>query len=312
MAEKHSYRMSSAGKCQKSLALERLGIEGKPKSAALEIAAREGQWHEERLKKELRDQGITVFDEQKEYTVESSAGFILVGHIDGKMTHPTLGGEVYLMEIKSMSQFQFDKWMKHGFSAFPHYAGQLACYFYAASLDSARYYVRNRSSGYLDERLLSAIDFPLTPIMQKLTHIEKLAQENKCAEAVYSPDNLECKECDYADLCKDNIEMRIASKKELDLAAAQWRQGHALELQSKELLDAGKATFREHSKASNDYNWHFDGLKIVLSPSIRKSYDAKVLEKLFTPEQLASALKTTPTERLLITDTRDESGEEEE
>src|SRR3972149_4120415 len=140
------YRMSSAGKCARALSAERLNFPAEQVPEWLEIAAREGNKHEEWIKEELTTEGFNIYDEQIEVILEYPA-FTLIGHIDGK----TRDAGNYrlnnrLLEIKTMSQYEFDRWMKGRFIEFPAYAAQITCYMKATELTGVLYLVKNRSS----------------------------------------------------------------------------------------------------------------------------------------------------------------------
>ena len=116
--DKPIYRMSSAGKCPRALSAIRLGYEPEAAPEWLERAAEEGNWHEDRIKQGLREGDgettkLDVYDEQLELTLEYPS-FTLIGHIDGKVRNIPYyfnvnAPENKLLEIKTMSQFEFDR-----------------------------------------------------------------------------------------------------------------------------------------------------------------------------------------------------------
>jgi len=114
--EKPVIRMSGAGYCPRAISAGLLDYTPSEPLPWLKTSAKEGQWHEERIKKELRDEGYNVFDEQLEVFLHYP-DWDMQGHIDGKVTAPG-SDKVQLLECKSMSQYEFDRWMRRGFNAF--------------------------------------------------------------------------------------------------------------------------------------------------------------------------------------------------
>ena len=142
------YRMSEAGKCPRALSAMRLGYEAEPKPEWLERTANEGNWHEQRIIEELRADDIAVVRQQEEVKLDYPL-FTLIGHIEGTIYDHKDTEDLF--EVKSMSQFEFDRWMRDYFRAFPHYADQLALYMEGSNLHQCLYIVKNRNNGYLQE-----------------------------------------------------------------------------------------------------------------------------------------------------------------
>lgn len=294
------YAASSIGNCPKRLSCHRLGIPPTPRPLALELAAEEGNLHEQSVKNKLRREGYSIVSEQLEYKLSCpSPVFSIVGHIDGKAATRDV---LLLLEIKSMSEFQFRKWMKGRWEAFPGYADQLTIYMAMTEICQCLYCVKNRNTGYLDRNIIEQFPSSYAAIIAKLSHIECLALENKCAEANYDPEQSECRYCEYAYLCAKNIPAIEASDVELLEAANDWRKGKELEFQSKELLETSSATFLSHAKAIRQKKFTCDKLHVNIVSFIRTTYNSDVLQKTFTAEQLKPAKKDTPVEFPKITD----------
>ena len=309
------YRMSSAGKCPRALSAERQGYEPEPAPKWLEQAANEGNWHEMRIKTELREGGNLVIDEQLEVRLEYP-DFILLGHIDGKAADTLTATK--LLEVKSMSQFEFDRWMKGRFEKFPEYADQLTCYMEATGLGEALYIVKNRSSGYVDRQVLVQQPSDMRAIEGKFAAIEDWLGRNVKAgarEGVYpaefDPNSLECCRCNFKYLCiVSKEEMTRATEAELTEAARQIREGKRLAAEAEGLLSEGKRIFMEHTVATGIDKWQFNDLVIILVKVKEKlDYPKSKLLEVFTEEQLkpASVIKL-PYEYVRIDDLRKEQG----
>lgn len=300
MYNKPLIRMSNAGSCPRALSAQLLGIPADPEPQWLKMVADEGHWHEKRIKEQLRAEGLTVLDEQLEVSLDYPE-FTLVGHIDGHIILPD--NTIAILEIKSMSQYEFDRWMRNGFEAFPRYAAQLACYMEATDNPVAYYVVKNRNTGYLDRRIIKDEPCDIDDILTKLT----LAVRATDPLEIEIFNDSECKRCLYRNtLCiKDKDELTVALDQELFEAAKKWRQGSALIQQGEVLVAEARQIFEEHSAASGLSKWQFDGLIIHYNQVRRSTYDKKELLKLFSPEQLAPALKQVEYKQLRIEDTRE-------
>lgn len=295
-------RMSSSGHCSRALSAELLGYEPAPTPSWLETSAEEGKWHEERIRHEL-SANYVVTDEQKEVRLDF-LGFTLLGHIDGTVQRsdpePT---NWQLLEIKSMSHFEFDRWMRGGFAEFPNYAAQITCYMEATGLKQCLYIVKNRNSGYIDRQLLTSTPNSIVSIEYKLQQVVKTVRENRLQEAIFDPQSLECRRCRYKEYCiPEPKELSPLQEAELTSAAALWREGKAKMDDGQSLVDAAREVFEQHTKATNVLKWRHSGLAIQLIHSRRESYEKKELLNLFTIQQLLPALKITEYDQLRITD----------
>jgi len=282
-------RMSESGRCPKALSAELLGYEPESLPAFVEKAAEEGKWHEDRIVSQL----VHVSDRQKELTLDFPS-FTLLGHIDG-IYHPNLNNpnSNQLLEIKSMSQYEFDRWMKEGFKGFPNYASQITCYMEATELKECLYIVKNRSSGYEDREVLSEPPSDFSALINKLTWVEECVDGKHLAESEFDPQSIECRRCEYKALCVPEAK-ELTPVEEADLSAAvkNWRQGKQLISEGQELVDKARETLENHTRATNILKWRHSGLAILLVHiKEQTTYPKANLLKLFTEEQLEPAGK---------------------
>jgi len=191
---KYTYRMSHAGSCPKVLSAERIGLEIPPPLPIMLIAANEGHLHEKAVKELLKSEGHIVTGEQNALKLEYD-GFDLTGHIDGIIELNDKGqySERKLLEIKSMSQGEFNRWVKGAFNEFPGYAVQLSLYMSIGHYREAYYVVKNRNTGFIDRRIIPAPLMDIAPIIDKFFKVESYARENQLYPAEYNPDNLDCR-----------------------------------------------------------------------------------------------------------------------
>ena len=290
MAEnKPVYRMSSCGDCARALSAERLGYPSEPAPDWLERAANEGKKHEEWIVEELRKHDV-VFHRQRKVTLDFPL-FTLVGHIDGKIQDRDLQRQEQLLEIKSMSQYEFDRWMKEGWSGFQSYAAQITCYMKGTGLSKVLYLIKNRSSGYIDKATLTEPPANFDEIIAKLENVENAVRMGLLVEAEYLPDSLQCRRCFYKAHCLSTpVKFEAVPESVLLQASENWRKGKALEQEAKELMESAKEKFLIQTEVSGQKKWRFNELfinKVEVKESV--SYSKTNLMKVFTEEELKPA-----------------------
>lgn len=300
------YRMSEAGRCARALSAQRLGYKAEPAPEWLERAADEGRWHEGRIKNYLANSGWDIHDEQKEVCLDDPT-FILVGHIDGTINN-IVDRTLKLIEIKSMSQYEFDRWMKTGFKGFPEYAAQLTCYMEATGLSEALYIVKNRSSGYEDRQVITQQPSSMIEIESKLMHVEEWVKKESLVSADYDPNSIECKRCTYKALCApEPVQLKPFEERELQEAVKFWREGKRLIEQGQQFVDDARKIFEQHTKITGINKWRFGGLSIQLIEGERVTYPKSLLEQLVPEHLLEPVKKVEPYQQTRIVDLEKEN-----
>jgi len=310
--------MSSAGTCIRALSAERIGLKPAKEPEFLATAAEEGKWHEQRIQEELT----------KEYTVTTgnncnkchpnpdgsprsgihveidTPNFALVGHMDGILKDKQ--GFHRILEVKSMSQGEFNRWKKGGIEVFPSYKGQLACYFMSTGFLEALYAVKNRNSGTLEKPILKAEDFVSTyyKILQNLNTVEELAKTKELAIAEFDPDSIECQRCSFQHLCIPTPEINKVDERALELATEQWRKGKALEAESKELIDSAKTIINAYAMAQPTHKLFINGISASIVKFTKETYPKANLLKIIDEEMLRTVAETSVVEYCKISDTR--------
>ncbi len=279
--------MSSVGDCPRALSAERLDYPCEAAPDWLERAAEEGKRHEIWMKEQLAAEGYEVFDEQLELTLDYP-NFTLVGHIDGKVRK---NGKIQLLEIKSMSQYEFDRWMKGRFEEFTTYAAQITCYLKGTGLQEFLYLCKNRSNGYIDRNLITKAPANFDDILAKLNHIEDCVMIGTLVDTEYLPDSLQCRRCNYKSLCVPEPKIfNTVTESVLLEASENWRKGKILEQEANNLIDYAKQIFLTQTNASGQRKWRFNELAIVkIEVKESETYPKKKLLEVFTAEQLEPA-----------------------
>lgn len=190
------YRASAVGACLRALTAARLGYEPGEKPEYLLLAAREGKRHEEWIVEELIEEGWRIARRQEEVAVRLPA-FDIVGHIDGVAAW---GGDGlrrwHLLEIKTMSRFQYAAFVRQGFSAFLGYAAQVAVYHRALGGPPILYVVKCRDTGETRKIRMPEPPMPFEQVYDRLLEVEVLARQGELADVVPG-----CRPCEYSYLC---------------------------------------------------------------------------------------------------------------
>ncbi|MEM3646836.1 MAG: hypothetical protein QW334_01640 [Thermofilum sp.] len=170
------YRASATGYCLRLLTAARQGYEPLEKDRMLELAAREGRRHEEWIIEDLEEQGWRITDRGKSVVLHFPA-FDIEGHIDGIARW---GEREYLLEVKSMSRFQFRAFLRQGFSSFPEYTSQIATYHRVIDLPIL-FAVKCRDTGEIRSIELEVPPRPFSWVYDRLLTCELLSRKGRLA-----------------------------------------------------------------------------------------------------------------------------------
>lgn len=305
-------RMSGSGDCPRAMTADLSGkykFTERAKPSWLETSAEEGKKHEIWIKEELEDKGFCVFDEQLELRIEFPE-FILLGHIDGKCNHEDKPWINELLEIKSMSEYEFQRWARGKFSQYPYYASQLACYATATELQNIRYIVKNRSSGYKETLQLNWDTFPVkeefTKVVNNCKMIVDCIDHDKLPEIEYDGDTLQCRRCSFDKLCiRETSDLQtIINNKELIEATTRYREAIEKVEEYEELVKIQKDIFKTQLEASGISKIMCNQLILqLITVKPRVDYNKRKLISLATGEQLLqSAVQKEGYTYLLVSD----------
>ncbi len=289
------YRISSLGHCPRALSAARLGYEPLPEPRFLQLAAREGERHEQWVIEDLQVEGWEISDRQREVKLQYPA-FELVGHIDGIARR---NGDQYLLEIKSMSRFRFASFSSAGFSRFRDYAFQVTAYQKAIELP-VLYVVKNRDSGQRLEPDLVLEKPPLDfeEVYEAVLSVELAVRKKQLCPAQMT-DDFTCRICRFRYLCQEEQKVPVPIGVEVIRAAGLHRRAIELESEAKELRAEADPVLlsaaRERGKMT------IEDLAVSYVPAgesvsypiseLRKIVSAEVLEKVKTVKTRAEYIR---------------------
>ena len=301
--------MSSAGKCPRALSAERLGYIPTSAPPWLETAADEGRMHEVWITSQLMSQGYDITNQQLELALDYP-NFKLVGHIDGIAYKDT---KSYLLEIKSMSQFEFQRWYKEGFLGFSTYADQIALYLQALKkvkdVSGILYVVKNRSSGYINQFIMTQPPSDFELVISKLIAVEASVANDVLYEAEFDPSSIECKRCNFRDqICLVNKEQLDPATEEVLIKATDMcREGKALIKQGEDFFKEGRDILANHVEAvspDKKYILNVNNMNIARFNVKRVSYPKDAIENAFSPDIYTPLQKVSEYWQTNITDLR--------
>ena len=175
------YRASAAGMCVKALVASMQGRRPAPHQKAseiLDLAASEGNLHEEVVVDKLKAEGYRIEDQQPEIMLQVIPRVYLRGHLDG-LGYPPRARKQRVFEVKSMSDSVFAKWKKYPSAIeallggeFDRYAWQISVYMHATGLP-AIYVAKNRSSGEVRIEEIASPPIEWSKIRRRIIEAEK-------------------------------------------------------------------------------------------------------------------------------------------
>lgn len=310
--------ISSSGHCPRALSAKLLSYPSKDAPKWLSTAAEEGNLHEDAIKAKLRNSGLQIDDNRNECTIcKSKFGtgrkgihveyetslFTLVGHLDGIITE---NGREFILEVKSMSQYEFDRWMKGRFTAFPYYADQLTCYMNSRNINFATYIVKNRNSGYIDNTFIDKSPSSFSEIIERLTIVVNHVNENKLVECEYQPESLQCHRCSYSSLCLPEPKvMSVVDIQELQYAIDKRKESKSIIYEQNGLIGRYERTIKDYLLRNNQTKMKFSGWSIALSTGVTTTTYPKdlLIQAGVTQEQMEFAKRISePYDRLYLKD----------
>ncbi len=306
--------MSSSGTCPRALSAQLLSYPQKDKPAWLATAAEEGNLHEDAIKSKLRSEGYVIEENREECKickerygtgrkgihVEIDLGnVLLIGHLDGKIKDTKEqpfdnSTKWYKLECKSMSQFEFDRWMRDKFEAFPHYADQDTCYGIATGVPETLYVVKNRNSGYIDKTLLVNNPSEFEDIRARLFNIHEHVSRNELCNAEYNQENIWCRRCGFKSLCiPEPTEMNPVAARELQIAINTRELAKSTIKEQERIISYNERIIKDYLIGLKQNKIKFGGWSITLSENTpRVTYPVDLLRKAgVTNEQLEQSMK---------------------
>lgn len=316
---KAMFRMSASGYCPKRLSARLLGTPASSPPPWLQSSAEEGNWHEGRIKQELRELGCTVEDDQLEVALDFPE-FTMLGHIDGtiRLSKQVLSStspfelffwnirpkeldlaQSHLLEVKSFSFLEYQRWVKGEFENFPHYGAQSTCYKRALNKDIMVYAVKDRSNGARRLYIIKGEQAPMPAIINKLQEVVYFTSRGQLAPAEYDIDSIECRRCEFrVQLCAP-IKVQV-SDAVVEQAAANYLEGRAMEREGGALADEAKGILVKFAQDKSYTRWDVGNYTVSYSHYPRETISIKRLEAIMPREQFEEAIGVSEIERVRV------------
>ena len=266
-----------------------------------------------------------VENEQQELTLDYP-DFTLVGHKDGDVR---LSGELldsskfgiifvdikradldlslpFLLEVKSLSFLEHQRWLSGGFDAFPWYASQSTCYERASGNDLMAYAIKDRSGGARRMYIIKGERASMPAIVDRLQTVSQYISNGQLAPAELDLDSIECRRfCAFREaLCSPD--KATVDDVELVQAAHNYAQGRRMETDGKVLADEGKAILIEFARTKQLNRWHSGPYDVSYSRYFRETISIRGLEEIMERSLFSSAVKSSPIDRVRVINTEEE------
>jgi hypothetical protein len=315
-----SIRMSSAGYCKRKLSAMLLGREATSTPKWLSESAEEGNWHEDRLIQELTNLGCEVIDRQLELQTRGE-GFQAIGHIDGRIklspklfesplftihymdcTKADIEFSIFhLLEIKSLSFLEHQRWIAEGFDGyFKYYGSQHTMYRNALSSPLSLLISKDRSGGARNIFIMGKDPVPVLEVMAQLKEVAAAAEQGDLVPMTFNPDNLECRRCSFrtSQCVKEFPKIEEA---EMVQASRDYRAGRDQESAGKLLAEQARDIMIAYAKRKGMKKWIAGGWPVSYSSYPRNTISISALDAIMPREQFEAAINTSIVEKITVT-----------
>ena len=217
------YRASALGGCVNELVMFRRGEQSESKTTYIEGVMEAGKEYEAEIKfKVVAQTDYVISSESDAVQLEVTPGHVVVGNTDGRLT---FNDESVGVEIKTLGEDAFKKFVRSGLETFPEYQWQLSIYMHAIDLPwlyaaaprsrekdddgEWKFWVEVEQAKILP--LITEPPIPLSRIRRKIRRINTLAQMDfsdlpPCEKTKF------CSMVRFHDLIGGNIEAEEAEK----------------------------------------------------------------------------------------------------
>jgi len=267
------YRVTDVAKCLRALYYLFKGIRpARPTGRALYVFD-DGHMHHESVKKMLRRAGFVIQDEEKEFFNEERN---LKGKIDGVILHD---GKKYLLEIKSVSHFEF---ARLGWIDEKTYL-QVQLYLWLTGLQEGVVIYKNKNTAHLKDFVVTYDSRKAEEGLKKFKALQEHLEGDVCPPVVLDLEAWECSYCGWGERCSADFG-EVAKVKEaggktlvedpsLEEKIAEYFELRELVLQSKRSLEDIKEELRKVLHAHNVYKVFTKNYVIQESTRSRQEID---------------------------------------
>lgn len=210
-------RPSNAGKCARAIAYQlHFPDKMKPLGARARLVFRLGDTIEAEIKTLLKDnppEGVQFFFPDPQEKVSFKIGDVeIVGAIDGRCI---VGGEEYVVEIKSAGDYGFKKMLKGDLDY--SYACQATAYQHALGLKKTLFLIYNKNTSHLQELIFHYDPFIWAEIEARFAKVLASTPE-KLPAREYAPNDKgklpwQCSYCSSVELCHPEHKVEFENNK---------------------------------------------------------------------------------------------------
>lgn len=313
-------RPSSVGSCPRKLFYHATGVPPTPLPARALLVFRDGHWHEELIKDEVRKTVYELLDmkgEKQRIDIAKIGDFTMTGEIDGIFISPL--GAKRLLSIKSMNHFSFQRlpelpwdhltdWNE---ASKDHYALNNACrqdnlYLhgfkqagFGADIDEVLIIIKNKNTAAMTEFLIAYNEDQALADIEFFRDIDRRVKSGDIPPRPYDYDAWQCGYCRWQDHCWEGyagevaaLSKDVALSEEIETAARYYNELGAQKAEIEREREGIGKTLRQALSAAQAQSARAGEYLLTLSVGHRTKID----ETLVPPE----AIKKVPSERFTV------------
>lgn len=234
----YRHRPSNACKCIRQSVYHAMKVESKMLPGRALLVFDDSKWHEELTSDWIRKSAYRLHSEQMKVNVFKVNHIMVGGSIDGMITDPV--GKDYLLEIKSINHFTFQRIEKNPAEAHEYY---VQCALYLSGLKQevgvdldAILLIKNKNTAQYQEYLIVpdrgnaakftniytiegsnkgqfiyTIDNPVGTAWDRFNRIDECLSKNIIPERPYQRDDWHSSYCPYQEICWAGYEEEVAA-----------------------------------------------------------------------------------------------------
>lgn len=300
------YRASSVGNCIKSLVAIRSGMEPSPHPDWLLEKFAEGNVNEPIILNHLRSLGWTVDydgdDNQLELELPIGENVIIRCHPDGQAY--LTPDDVHVVEAKAFGQVFWDKYMKHGITAFPYYATQVTIEMAGTGLPCLWVMGLKDDLGTVVKYHIERITEPplkIGAIKAKIAKVENWSSRGELPACDY--DQYPCQFFYLHDDGEGEGEEPAADGKdtELELWASEYIRGKDMEAAGKALKQPAGEHLLKLLEQGGKKKWSTESVEVMSVTRANQKVDTAGLIEEFGREEVGKHITTTTSTFVKVT-----------
>lgn len=229
--EEIKFYPSSIGRCKRMITYQMLKYPATPKAGSNLHVLETGTSFHERMEELFSDMGILVvpelaikdeglcisgrtdavvwnfLDDLTTLTpgeiIDTEEDRITLNNAKGQTAYVGPRNRVLLIELKTIKDSSFHKLRKK--SAKNEHIMQLQLYFHLTGIEKGLIYYENKNTQEIKEYVVEKDDDLIAQVLADISYVVDLANKKELADREFQPNDVQCRYCDYRELCYPNL-----------------------------------------------------------------------------------------------------------